>query len=74
MQEAARILKPGGVLCFTDIMQVDNVDTAKLTEVRPLGLLVHVGTLAFDNTLLVNGTVGYGPFAKSQASPRISSF
>lgn len=33
MKEAARLLKPGGFFVFSDIMQADGVDTAKLASV-----------------------------------------
>lgn len=35
IQEAARVLKPGGLFVFTDLMQTDSADTTKLAEVRP---------------------------------------
>lgn len=35
VKEAARVLKPGGLFVFTDMMQSDTADKAKLAEVRP---------------------------------------
>lgn len=34
IEEAARVLKPGGLMAFTDLMQTGNADPAKLAEVR----------------------------------------
>lgn len=34
IEEAARVLKPGGVMAFTDLMQTGNADPAKLAEVH----------------------------------------
>lgn len=33
IEEAARVLKPGGVMAFTDLMQTDTADPAKLAKV-----------------------------------------
>ena len=33
MEEASRVLKPGGLLVFTDIMQTDTVDPSVLAPV-----------------------------------------
>lgn len=35
IEEAARVLKPGGIMAFTDIMQSDTADPVKLKEVLP---------------------------------------
>lgn len=47
VKEAARILKPGGLFVFTDIMQTDGVDPNDLTEVYARIGLDDMGSPAF---------------------------
>ena len=44
MKEVSRILKPGGLLVFTDIMQTDGADASKLTEVYDRLSLTDMGS------------------------------
>jgi cyclopropane fatty-acyl-phospholipid synthase-like methyltransferase len=46
MKEAARVLKPGGLMVFTDIMQTDGVDTRKLDGVYKRLALEDMGSPA----------------------------
>ena len=70
VQEAARILRPGGWMIFTDIMQQEEVDAEEMQPIYDRIRLSKMGTVS--NYQSAMSEVGFSKFKFNSLSPNVS--